>query len=82
MLMLEDISQRMNRWDQERAGVKETFAVVESGDPRASLTIHDRRGEPLVEDSEVRNDTNDLRFPNILTLREREMLEKVESSSW
>lgn len=82
MSMLEEITQRMDRWDQERAGVKETFAVVESGDARASLTIHDRRGEPLVEDPEVRNGTNVPQRPDIFSLQEREMLKKVGSSSW
>lgn len=71
----------MNRWDQERAGVKEKFAVVESGDARASLNIHDRRGEPLVEDLKIRSDASGPLRPDI-SLREREMLENVGSSSW
>lgn len=82
MSMLEEITQRMDRWDQERAGVKETFAVVESGDARASLTIHNRRREPLVEDSEVRKGTNVPQCPDIFSLRERGTLKKVESFSW
>ena len=82
MSMLEEITQRMDRWDQDRAGIKETFAVVESGDPRASLTVHDRRGEPLVEDSAIRDDSDVPQFPSIFSIRERVMLEKVQSSSW
>ena len=72
----------MDRWDQERASVKETFAVVESGDARASLTIHDRRGDPLVEDSKIRNDASGALRPDIFSLRERETLENIGSSSW
>lgn len=82
MSMLEEITQQMSRWDQERTGVKETFAVVESGDACASLTIHDRRGEPLLEDSEVRDETKVPKCRSIFSPRDLEILEKVGSSLW